>query len=109
MARQRDLIGQGRAKLHPKLQMIANGSTEVNVARAEQCSALRVTNETTLDQVQRRRGVADVATGRAIKRVPDTVTLTAITDDVEAHVFVYLNEGFADSRPVRGNGHARRT
>ncbi len=102
MAGKRDLIGRGRAKLQPKLQMIANGSTEVNAVRAEQCSALRVTNETTLDELQRRRVADSPTTGRVIKRVPDTVSLTAITDDVEAHVFVYLIEGFADSLPMRG-------
>ena len=44
-----DLIGEGRAKLQPKLQMIANGSGEVNAVRAEQCAGLRVTSERLLE------------------------------------------------------------
>src|SRR5215217_3601885 len=36
------LLGSESRKIHPKLRMIANGSTEVNTVRAEQCTALAV-------------------------------------------------------------------
>ncbi len=102
MANRRDLIGEGRTKLQPKLQMIANGSSEVNAVRAEQCAALKV-RERLLSKVARRRGDFDEAvTSRDLKRVPARGRLSAIAKNVEANVFVYLNQGFQESGPVGG-------
>jgi subtilisin family serine protease len=96
MASKPDPMGVGRAKLQPKLQMIANGSSEVNAVRAEQCSALCVTSKKLLDSVGRRRGEFDAAvTGRSAKRVPARGSITTITRTVEANIFIHLNEGVA--------------
>jgi len=103
MTNDRDLIGAGRAKLQPRLQMVANGSSEVNAVRAETCAALRVTSASTLDEVEPRLAAPETAgTSRAAVKLPPRGSLLAIADDIEANVFVYLNEGVADSSTVRG-------
>ncbi|HEY7555315.1 MAG TPA: S8 family serine peptidase [Candidatus Binatia bacterium] len=103
MARGRDLVGVGRTKLQPKLQMIANGSSEVNAVRAEQCAGLRVTSRELLKEVKMRRTGADVAaTLRQVKRLPTTPKLNAIAAHVEANVFVQLNESLAADGTLRG-------
>ena len=103
MARGRDLVGVGRTKLQPKLQMIANGSGEVNAVRAEQCAGLRVTSRKLLKEVELRRTGSDVAaTSREVKRLPTTPRLRAIAANVEANVFVQLNEGFKAAGALRG-------
>jgi subtilisin family serine protease len=103
MAKRSNLIGEGRTKLQPKLRMIANGGEEVNVVRAEQCAAIRVTNQTLLKKVARRRDETDVATTRrAVKKVPPRGNLSKIAPDIEASVFVQLNDAAIDSGPVKG-------
>ena len=103
MARGRDLVGVGRTKLQPKLQMIANGSSEVNAVRAEQCAGLRVTSRKLLKEVELRRTASDVAvTSREVKRLPPTPRLRAIAANVEANVFVQLNEGLKAAGALRG-------
>ena len=103
MARGRDLVGVGRTKLQPKLQMIANGSSEVNAVRAEQCAGLRVTSRKLLKEVELRRTASDVAvTSREVKRLPPTPRLRAIAANVEANVFVQLNEGLKAVGALRG-------
>ena len=103
MARGRDLVGVGRTKLQPKLQMIANGSGEVNAVRAEQCAGLRVTSRKLLKEVELRRTASDVAvTSREVKRLPPTPRLRAIAANVEANVFVQLNEGLKAAGALRG-------
>lgn len=103
MAKKRDLVGAGRSKLQPKLQMIANGSSEVNAVRAEQCAGLRVTSRKLLNEVETRRTASDIAaTKREVKRLPATRKLSAIAADVEANVFVQLNEGFEAASKLRG-------
>jgi hypothetical protein len=59
MAKKQDLTGAERSKLQPKLQMIANGSSEVNAVRAEQCAGLRVTSQKLLTEVGVRRAAHD--------------------------------------------------
>lgn len=96
-------MADGRTKVHPKLQMIANGSSEVNAVRAEHCPALRITSRKLLSEVQPRRAGSDyAATKRDLKRVPARGRLSTITPNVEANVFVQLNDGFAETSPLRG-------
>lgn len=103
MAKKRDLVGAGRSKLQPKLQMIANGSSEVNAVRAEQCAGLRVTSRKLLNEVEVRRTASDIAaTKREVKRLPATGKLSAIAAGVETNVFVQLNEGFEAGSKLRG-------
>jgi subtilisin family serine protease len=101
MAKKHDLLQDGRPKLQPKLQMIANGSSEVNAVRAEQCAGLRVTNSSLLKKVQLRRAACDFAVTREeLKRLPPKPRLSAIAGNVEANVFVQLNNG--STTAVRG-------
>jgi subtilisin family serine protease len=103
MARGRDLLGLGRNKFQPKLQMIANGSTEVNAVRAEHCAGLRVTSRKLLEQLKPRRTAGDIAAAPgAVKSLPGTPRLSAIAGHVEANVFVHLNDGFAAAGALRG-------
>ncbi len=103
MAKKSDLMADGRVKVHPKLQMIANGSSEVNAVRAEHCAALRVTSRKLLGEVQPRRAALDyAATKHNLRRVPARGRLSAITPNLEANVFVQLNEGFDETSPLRG-------
>jgi subtilisin family serine protease len=103
MAKKSNLIGEGRTKLQPKLRMIANGSEEVNAVRAEQCAAIRVTSQVLLNKVPRRRDAGDVAyTGRDLKRIPPRGSLAKIAPDIEASVFVQLNDTAIGSGPVKG-------
>jgi subtilisin family serine protease len=83
--------------------MIANGSGEVNAVRAEQCAGLRVTSRKLLKEVELRRTASDVAvTSREVKRLPPTPRLRAIAANVEANVFVQLNEGLKVAGALRG-------
>jgi len=99
MAKKRDLIGDERTKLQPKLRMIANGSAEVNAVRAEQCAGIRVTSQKLLKAVARRRNDSDIAiTRRALKRrLPARGRLSSIPQSIEASVFVHLNDTALDA------------
>jgi subtilisin family serine protease len=103
MAKKGGLTAQERAKLQPKLQMIANGSSEVNAVRAEQCAGLRVTSKKLLADVARRRAPSDAAAITAdVARVPARGKVSTIASNVEANVFVQLNEGMADAGDLLG-------
>ncbi len=103
MARKPDLLGTGRTKLQPKLQMIANGSGEVNAVRAEQCAALRVSSRKLLKTTRRRRpGEDEAVTRRDVRRVPARGNLKTIPPGVEVSVFVQLREGAGEAGPLRG-------
>jgi subtilisin family serine protease len=83
--------------------MIANGSSEVNAVRAEQCAGLRVTSQKLLNEVGLRRTAYDSAvTRRKVKRLPTVRTLSAIAANVEANVFVQLNDGFEAGSKIQG-------
>ncbi|HET6950707.1 MAG TPA: S8 family serine peptidase [Acidimicrobiales bacterium] len=99
---------QGRAKLQPKLQMIANGSSEVNAVRAERCAGLGVTSQKLLQGTARRRKDGDMAVAaRARGKLPARQSLDAIPEDVEAAVFVHLNDAVAEPEQLPGE-RARR-
>src|SRR5262245_20515505 len=103
MARKPDLLGAGRTKLQPKLQMIANGSGEVNAVRAEQCAALRISSPKLLKTLRRRSAREDRAvTRRRVRRVPARGSLKTISSGVEVNVFVQLREGDGLPGPLRG-------
>ena len=83
-------------RLQPKLQMVANGDTEVNVFRAEQCSAVALSPQRALKAKAQRRGrqtLAVPATGAPALRRKLTEPADAIVS-----VFVQLD----DDRDVRG-------
>jgi subtilisin family serine protease len=83
-------------RLQPKLQMVANGDTEVNVFRAEQSSAVALSPQRALRAKAQRRGSptpAAAATGAPALRRKLTEPADAIVS-----VFVQLD----DDRDVRG-------
>lgn len=83
-------------KVHPKLRMIANGDTTVNVLRAEQCATLAAKSRGVASRVPRLRSdTAEplVGTPARFKTPPK---LKQVSSDVLVNVFVELN-GSTDS------------
>jgi subtilisin family serine protease len=85
-------------RLHPKLRLIANGSTDVNTLRSERASALSVAEPSVLESVPCLRGpmarpVARRRLGKGAKRGK----LEQVPPDVRANVFVRLLD---PTRPV---------
>ena len=87
-------------KLQPKLRMIANGDTTVNVVRAERCAALSVVKPDLLKKVPPLRGKAAAGvTRKEMKKKLKAPRLKAITPDVLTNVFVYLDDARAEDPP----------
>jgi subtilisin family serine protease len=87
-------------KLQPKLRMIANGDTTVNVVRAERCAALSVVKPELLKKVPPLRGKAAAGvTRKEMKKKLKAPRLKAITPDVLTNVFVYLDDARAEDPP----------
>jgi subtilisin family serine protease len=87
-------------KLQPKLRMIANGDTTVNVVRAERCAALSVAKPELLKKVPPMRGrAAAPVTRKGMKKKLKAPRLKAITSDVLTNVFVYLDDARAEDPP----------
>src|SRR3954452_1519539 len=77
------------SKLHPKLRMLANGSTEVNALRAEHAAAVKV-SDAVAEQFPVLRAQSDVpATAGALSETVVTETLQA-EPDAEVSVFLAL-------------------
>jgi subtilisin family serine protease len=96
-------FGLDRSKLQPKLQMIANGSSQVNAVRAELCPALLVTSGALLAKVNPRRQETDFATtAKRGKPLPPRPKQAKLAPDVEANVFVLLNRGGTRTGPIEG-------
>jgi subtilisin family serine protease len=95
-------------KLQPKLRMIADGDTAVNVVRSERCAGLAVTRETLLKKYPPLRGPdAAPVSLRQLRKKPKTPPLQRISPDVVANVFVYLRDASAPA-PKTTNPHSRR-
>ena len=96
-------------KIQPKLRMIADGDSVVNVVRAERCGALAVENKTLLRTVAPRRGAHAVPVALAdLRKRPKPRALTGITRDVLANVFVYLRDDETDDLAAGTRPYARR-
>jgi subtilisin family serine protease len=80
-------------KLQPKLRLIADGNTEVNVIRSERCAALRVDRESLAKKTRQLRGpdAVPAALGDVRKR-PKLKPLKRISREMLANVFVYLRD-----------------
>jgi len=101
MARKR-LPDEDRTKLQPKLRMIANGSDDVNVIRAERCAAVAVESARLLKRVKPQRD--EEAVPRARGRLPGSVRrgrLKRPSHGVRAGVFIQTS-GAAQGPPVPG-------
>jgi subtilisin family serine protease len=87
-------------KLQPKLRMIANGDTTVNVVRAERCAALSVAKPELLKKFPPLRGAAAApVTRKELKKKLKAPHLKKITPDVLTNVFVYLDDARAEDPP----------
>ncbi|HEY7191351.1 MAG TPA: S8 family serine peptidase [Vicinamibacterales bacterium] len=96
-------------KIQPKLRMIADGDSVVNVVRAERCGALAVENKQLLRDVVTKRGAHAAPVTLADLRVkPKPRALSQITRDVLANVFVYLRDSESEDLPAGNRPYARR-
>lgn len=95
-------------KLQPKLRMIADGDTTVNVVRAERCAALSVVRPTVLKKFPPLRGPAAAPVRvNEMKRKPRTPPLKKITPEVLTNVFVYLRDAVVEDPPCGNRPNAR--
>jgi subtilisin family serine protease len=95
-------------KLQPKLRMIANGDTTVNVVRAERCAALSVVKPSLLKKFPLLRGVTAAPVKLSDpKKTPRTRRLKRVTGDVLTNVFVYLRDETSEEPPCGNRPHAR--
>jgi subtilisin family serine protease len=96
-------------KLQPRLRMIADGDTAVNVVRAERCAALTVTSPSVLKRFPSLRGAAAApVTLEDLPKKPKTPPLKRITADVLTNVFVYLRDATSDAPRTDNRPHCRR-
>lgn len=92
---------KANTKLQPKLRMIANGSTQVNVVRAEQCASIAVRREVSEGIPQVRGDRAAPMPRSKLARTSKRGSLTAPPDAL-AHVFVELVGAGEEAEPVPG-------
>src|SRR3972149_3019939 len=86
-----ELVGPEVRKLHPRLRMIANGSTRVNAIRAEVCPFVAVKSSQILRRIAQVRGPESELTSLAPEKMrADRGSLQALPDGVYASVFVGL-------------------
>jgi subtilisin family serine protease len=96
-------------KLQPKLRMIADGDTTVNVVRAERCAALAVDRAATADKVPEMRFASAVPTALDdLARKPRLPPLKRVTSEVLANVFVHLRDTAAAVPDVGASPHAQK-
>ena len=89
-------------KIHPKLRMIANGDTTVNALRAEQCGALAGKSRAVIAGIPRSRGDEAKPLTKIPVKVKAPPKLKQVSSDILVNVFVELNEGNEDSKPIVG-------
>jgi hypothetical protein len=95
-------------KLQPKLRMITDGDTTVNVIRSERCAALAIEKTSLLRAIEPVRGPDAVpVTLRQFKKKPRAPALKKITPDVLANVFVYLRDPASDPPNCGGRPNSR--
>jgi subtilisin family serine protease len=95
-------------KLQPKIRMIANASTTVNVIRAEHCSSLAVTRDTR-EPVPQVRG--DDAVPVQSRDLPASVGPRKLRElpDAKAHVFIQLVKGVSPDVLIHPGQSGRRS
>jgi subtilisin family serine protease len=107
-ARARSKVDPGPTKLQPKLRMIANGSTEVNIIRAEHASALAVTKRVRKSVHQVRGNDAVPVQKRILPRRAKPRKLRT-APDAKAHVFIHLVKGVPFDRKIHQAQSGRRS
>ena len=89
-------------KVHPKLRMIANGDTSVNLVRAEQCGVVAARSRTLVANVPLLRGDDTEPLARRPARVKPPRKLKQVSSDVLVNLFVELNDESASVKPLPG-------
>src|SRR5262249_15299251 len=97
-------------KLQPKLRMVTDGDTTVNVLRAERAAALAVDKPATVRNFATCRSADSIPVSLAeLKKKPKRPkALKAITGAVRANVFVYLRNSLVDVPELDGTGTDKR-
>lgn len=96
-------------KIQPKLRMIADGDSIVNVVRAERCGALAVDNTSLLRRVPETRGAHAVPVALTdLPKRPKAPALKRVSSDVLANVFVYLRDSEATEIATGARPYSRR-
>ena len=83
-------------KIHPKLRMIADGDTTVNVLRSEQCGVLAARTRSVASRVPRLRSDAAEPLARLPARVKTPPRLKEVSSEILVNLFVELS-GAAES------------
>jgi len=98
-----DLLKDKKLKIQPKLRMIANGSTTVNIVRAEQCAALAVKEEDLAESIPVLRGDEPIALDKTdMPEPPKTPNLKKLADDILVNVFIETQDAGEDLPDVIG-------
>jgi subtilisin family serine protease len=100
--------GPAAPKLQPKIRMIANGSTEVNVIRAEHSSALAVPKRIRTSVAQVRGDDAVPVPRRELPRSAKPGKLRK-PPDAKAHVFIHLVRGIPFGVKIHRGQSGRRS
>ncbi|MGQ0571023.1 MAG: S8 family serine peptidase [Armatimonadota bacterium] len=98
-----NLLGAERRKIHPKLRMIANGSTEVNAARAEQSAAVAVDKSMVSYAFPVLRGDDPVMQTMNALRPPKRPELQKLAGGVLVNVFIETQDVGKDLPQVLQN------
>jgi hypothetical protein len=89
-------------KIHPKLRMIANGDTIVNVLRAELCGVLAAKLRRVASRVPRLRGDVAEPLGRLPAEIKPLPGLKQVSSSMLVDVFVEFNEASGGERRLPG-------
>src|SRR6476660_4750153 len=90
-------------KLQPKLRMIADGDTRVNVIRAERCAGLAVSKKSVANKVPTLRGAQAVPIKLAdLRKKPKAPPLKRVTPAVDTNLFVYLRDASVKTPKLNG-------
>ena len=84
--KQPNQLGPGGRKVDPKLRMIANGHTEVNIVRAERCDAIAVAPSVSMEQIPLSMSVVRQRAKAAA--IPARGSLPEPSADILANVFI---------------------
>lgn len=94
-------------KVQPKLRMVANGNTEVNVLRAEHAAALKVSERVAGGQPSRRAQDSVPVEPVALTKPKETRTLTELPH-AEVSAFVRLREDQSEASKILKGSTARK-
>lgn len=97
------LLGAETRKVQPKLRMIANGSTTVNVLRSEQRASISVAKQSLLNTIEPQRGAEAVPVKRnELPRKVKRGSLKEISGDVLTNVFIETTDTADATRRLPG-------